>query len=356
VIVIGRDSRIRFINREVTNIFGYSEDELIGLDIKILMPERFRADHEVGMKRYIKTRKASILGKRVEMEGLRKDGTVFPVEIRIEETIVESEPGGDSFFTGAIRDISKRKKVLMALRNQTRQLKELDDFKDKMFSFISHDLRSPLTSNIGLVNLLLDNGKEPLTERQQNILKTLRKSILHQLKLVEDLIDISRIQRGAMEIKRGPAKAGDIIKESVLMLKQMAKDKGIKIVVNRSEDIWINVDMEKMIHVVNNLLSNAIKFTETGGKVTLDTISDGENVEIVVQDNGVGMDAERLEKIFDLSEKVSTFGTAGERGTGLGLSICEEITSLNNGKIVIESEPGKGSTARLKFTRCKEPV
>jgi len=189
VIVIGSDSRIRFVNHELMSIFGYSENELIGEQVQKLMPEKYRNAHDEGMKRYVAGGGAKVLGTRVEVEGLRRDGSTFPIELRIEETRPEND--SDMFFTAAIRDISQRKTMEAELQEQAGELQELDSFKNKMLSIISHDLRSPLVSNIGLLNLILDKGDAPLSEKQRTMLSAINNSIKHQLKLVENLVGVS---------------------------------------------------------------------------------------------------------------------------------------------------------------------
>lgn len=347
VIVIDDNSRIKFVNHELMSIFGYSEPELIGKQVQKLMPEKYLTAHNDGMKRYMAGGAAKVLGTRVEVEGLRRDGSTFPIELRIEET--RPENGSDRLFTAAIRDISQRKAMEAKLLKQSKELQELDSFKNKMLSIISHDLRSPLVSNIGLLNLMLDKLDDELSEKQRTMLSAINNSIKHQLKLVENLVDISMIHRGVMGVNLAPVSVGEILQESRSMLLQMAKDKGVEIIENYADDIFINVDKERMIQVLNNLVSNAIKFTKTGGKVTLYAKVSGDSAVLTVADTGIGIDPERIEKLFDMSEKTFTFGTDGERGTGLGLSICRELIQLNKGEISMESEEDKGSKVTLVF-------
>ncbi|MGK7346657.1 MAG: PAS domain S-box protein [Candidatus Nitrospinota bacterium M3_3B_026] len=351
IIVIGADSRIRFVNQELLEIFGYGERELAGRQVKTLMPEKYRAAHEAGMKRYLNGGAPIILGRRVELEGLRKDGTVFPLELRVQET---KTPDGDRFFTAAIRDITGRKRMERELHEKAESLREMGAFKDKMLSIISHDLRSPLTSVIGLMELLLKPGSGELTERQRKILSTMKSSALHQLNLVENLAELSRIRRKKIKISPAPVRVADILKTSASILGQAARAKGVELVEEPGVEAWVEVDREKIIQVVNNLVSNSVKFTRRGGRITLSSrIHEGE-VTIQISDTGVGIEPERLDRVFDITEGASTPGTDGERGTGLGLSICQEIILLHGGGFDIDSKPGEGTTARLTFKRAKK--
>lgn len=351
IIVIGADSRIRFVNHELLAIFGYGEKELAGRQVKILMPEKYRAAHEAGMRRYLDGAAPKILGRRVELEGQRKDGTVFPLELRVQET---RTPAGDRFFTAAIRDITGRKRMERELHEKAESLREMSAFKDKMLSIISHDLRSPLTSVIGLMELLLKEGPGELTQRQRKILETMKSSALHQLNLVENLAELSRIRRRKIRINPAPVKVADILKTSASILGQAARAKGVDLVEEHGAEAWVEVDREKIVQVVNNLVSNSVKFTRRGGRITLSSrIHEGE-VTIQVSDTGVGIEPERLARVFDVTGDASTPGTDGERGTGLGLSICQEIILLHGGDFDIDSKPGEGTTARLTFKMAKE--
>lgn len=477
VIVVGADSRIRFINREFSRIFGHGEKELVGQHVSVIMPGKYRKAHMAGITRYLSGGPARILGRRVELEGLRKDGSVFPLELMIQETRVGRDGEEDRFFTGAIRDISDRRAVEEALRaseqrfretlenihllavrldtrgnitfindysldlagwkrkdvlgknwfdvfiapeareemkkahsdivregvhtphyeseiiakngerriiswsntpsldprgniigvtsigediteryrledelrEQARKLQEMAGFKDKMVSVISHDLRSPLTSIIGLMNLLLRSKTDPLSDRQRKIVASMKDSAAHQLNLVENLTELSKVRRGKIKINPERVRAADIMSASASILRQMARDKGIHIAERLDQKLWIEVDKEKMVQVVNNLVANSVKFTERGGSVTLSTESAEDEVELVVKDTGVGIDSDRLEKLFDLNERTTSYGTEGEKGSGLGLSICREIITLHGGELAIESKPGKGTTVRLRL-------
>jgi signal transduction histidine kinase len=242
------------------------------------------------------------------------------------------------------------------LRDTADRLREMDSFKNKMISIISHDLRSPITSNIGLLRLLLKAGKDPLSLRQKQIVETMERSNILLLALVENLLELSKLRRGLISINAKPIPSSEIIEMSGIMLRQMAADKDIEIVAEIAQDAWLNVDREKMIQALNNLISNSIKFSLPGGVITISSWADGDETVITVKDTGVGVEPEEIPSLFDLSRKTTTIGTHGEKGGGLGLAICKEITDLNGGEMIMESKPGEGTTVRLKFRRVDVPV
>jgi PAS domain S-box-containing protein len=254
-------------------------------------------------------------------------------------------------MVGTISDITLRKRLENELREQTKKLKELDSFKNRLMSIVSHDLRSPLTSNIGLLALLTRPGKEGLTDRQANIVTTVERSLRHQLSLVENLLELSRVYRGNIQMQPEVVRPGEIMQASAAMLSQMASEKGVDVdETPAAVDGIIRVDRNRMIQVVNNLLANAIKFSETGSRVTMSVDrADAGRVALTVIDRGIGIAAKRLENLFDLASASTTLGTVGEKGTGLGLSICQELTALNGGEIEIVSTEGEGTTVRLLF-------
>ncbi|MBF0634243.1 MAG: PAS domain S-box protein [Nitrospinae bacterium] len=264
----------------------------------------------------------------------------------------ESEP----IFIMITRDISDSKRVEGELRQTADQLREMDAFKNKMISIISHDLRSPITSNIGLLRLLLKTGKDPLSLRQQQIVETMERSNTLLLALVENLLELSKLRRGLVAIHARPISSSEIIEMSGLMLRQMAADKDIQIVEETAPDAWLNADREKMVQALNNLISNSIKFSHPGGVITISSQSEGDETVMTVKDSGVGVEPSEIPSLFDLSRKTTTLGTQGEKGGGLGLAICREITELSGGQMEMDSKPGVGTTVRLKFKRVEVPV
>ena len=239
------------------------------------------------------------------------------------------------------------------LKERALQLKEANALKQKMIDIVSHDLRSPFAANIGLLELLEKSEAEPLTKRQRTIVETMTRSLGHQLSMVENLLELSRVYKGGIKTEPEPTRATFILKESSEMLMGVAQKKGIELLTNGDEGLWINVDRERVIQVVNNLITNSIKFTKRGGLITLGAEKKDGEVALFVSDTGVGVPPDRMTKLFALSDHSFTLGTEGERGTGLGLNICQELTALNGGRLTIDSVQNEGTIIRILFPSAK---
>ncbi|MBI5815203.1 MAG: HAMP domain-containing histidine kinase [Nitrospinae bacterium] len=234
------------------------------------------------------------------------------------------------------------------------RLSEIAEFNNKILSVISHDLRSPLSSTIGLIRLLLRRDKEPLSERQENILRVMERSAVQQMSFIENLVEISRIERGLLEAHPSPVPAARIVRRALEIVSAAAKEKGIGVSDESDGGLWIEADEEKAVHIVHHLLTNAVKFTNRGGWIKIQTKREGDLVLISVSDNGVGMDPAKTGKLFDLASKCGTLGTDGEKGTGLGLAICKKLAALMACGICVESTPGNGTTVTLSFKKANQ--
>ncbi len=335
--------RIIDANQIAAKRLGYTMKEFLKLKIDDINSSDFNPSKDPYLKELLE-------GEPVlyERNHKHKDGTLIPVEISAKLF----DYGGRKVIQGFVRDIAERKKAEDTLRETAVNLRNMGAFKDKMISVISHDLRSPLTSNIGLLDLSLRSESHPLSGWQRKIITTLKSSATHQLKLVENLVELSKLHRGAMQVNLRRVRVCDILNESATIIKQIVAEKDIKLVIKTCKDSFVNVDHDKMVQVLNNLLTNSVKFTNRGGVVTLSCKTIGGKKALSVRDTGIGIAPERIEKLFDMTYKTSTFGTDGETGTGLGLSICQEITELNGGKITLKSKLGEGTEALLLFDAC----
>jgi len=234
------------------------------------------------------------------------------------------------------------------LEKQTRELIELNATKDKFFSIIAHDLRSPITTLISLSEVLRTDMDllEPL--QQQDILKSLHELSRNYLKLLDNLLQWARVQSGRMVPEPEDFDLSEMIGDVVNFYQPYALDKQIRLMPRNISPGLVHADKNMIRVVLRNLISNAIKFTQPAGEIHVLMINNERFVEVIVQDNGLGMSTEVLEGLFRLEKTQSSHGTAGEKGTGLGLHLCKEFVELNKGVIKVESEKGFGS--RFSFT------
>ncbi len=245
----------------------------------------------------------------------------------------------------------KRRLDEVALKASEESLKESNASKDKFFSIIAHDLRGPFNALIGFSDLLHNDYETLDVPEQRSMIKNIHDASLGTFKLLENLLEWSRIQTGRTRPNPDNIDLCTIANTSLSFLKPQAEKKNIKLYSGIHFGTIAYCDENMITTVVRNLISNTIKFTPNGGNVRIWATIKEQHVEVTVADNGVGIHPQNLPKLFRLDESVKTRGTAGEQGTGLGLVLCREFIELNKGTISAESEPGRGSQFRFTIPR-----
>ncbi len=234
------------------------------------------------------------------------------------------------------------------LEAQKLELAELNASKDKFFSIISHDLRSPFNALLGFAQILSENlERYTLTEIQQKV-TYIRTAAERLYALLENLLTWSRIQRGALEYIPEPIDLAEIAEDNVTLFAPNAEQKQIHLHNTIQTQTFVYADYSMINTVIRNLTSNALKFTSPGDQIRLSATVAGQLVEVAVSDTGVGIPADILPTLLRIDTHHTQVGTAGEKGTGLGLVLCKELIEKNGGQLWVESEIGKGST--FKFT------
>jgi signal transduction histidine kinase len=240
-------------------------------------------------------------------------------------------------YIGSCYDITE-------IKNNELSLIELNATKDKFFSIIAHDLKSPFYSIIGLSEHLVKFVKEKEYEKIGEFADIILQSSNRVMDLLTNLMEWSQLQSGRMDFNPVHFDIVSLIREVTLLLKDTAEQKSIILENTLPANVHITADKEMISTVLRNLISNALKFTPTGGKILISAVTGQNEVTIIVQDNGVGISKDRIDKLFNITESYSTPGTQKEKGTGLGLILCKEFIEKNNGKIWVESEVGIGSS------------
>ena len=254
-----------------------------------------------------------------------------------------------------IQDVDGRTVGMVNVLTDITKQKELDEVKNRFVSNVTHELRTPIVAMQKAIEILQDKNAPPMTDVQQNFLGIIARNLQHLSRLVEDLLDMAKIESGKMRLKFMPARADKIVSDACDSLSTWAKSKEIS--VERDIDKClpdIPVDSVKITQVLNNLIGNAIKFTPRGGKLFISCGWGGDQVKVSVRDTGVGIAKENLPKLFGRFEQ---FGDQqGISGTGLGLCISKEIIDRHGGKIYAESEEKKGSTFTFTLPVKQQPV
>jgi signal transduction histidine kinase len=240
------------------------------------------------------------------------------------------------------------KKLSARLEKSEKELLKANAGKDKFFTLIAHDLKSPFNGLLGITEILSENFDELPPEQSKRMILELRKSVTNVYALLEGLLSWAQIQTGKIEYHPKKTDLFNLAKEVTNQLETAAKNKNIRLEQNIGAKTFAIADEKTVSTVFRNLISNAIKYTHPGGLVKIEAAAKENYIEISVEDNGIGMTQETLKKLFTITEKISEEGTANEKGTGLGLILCKEFVEKNNGKIWAKSETGKGS--RFVFT------
>ena len=252
-----------------------------------------------------------------------------------------------------LESVLLQKNLLIEELTETKyRLEKINLEKDKLFSIIAHDLRSPFTGFIGLTALMSDENTKFTVEEMQNIAHSLRNSASNLFKLLENLLQWSRMQRGYIENQLESLNFKTLVDANIELQNSAVRQKDIEIVTCIDDDISIQSDAMMLNTIIRNLLSNAIKFTPRGGRIEIgvevvppkDFGSSAKYIQIYFKDSGIGMNDDSIEKLFRIDQKVSTPGTDNEPSTGLGLLLCKEFVENLGGKIWVESRENHGST------------
>ncbi len=229
------------------------------------------------------------------------------------------------------------------LKHANSDLEKSNKEKDKFFSIIAHDLKSPLASLSGLLQMIQDERDTMDDDEKHEILGLLLNNSKHVYGLLENLLDWSRVQRKAIQFKPIKILARDIADETLQLLEAQATNKNISLINEIEDKIAVSADYMMYSTLIRNLVSNAIKFTPEGGKIIVKTENEDSFVKFSIIDNGVGMNEEMQAKLFKIHEHITSVGTNNERGTGLGLILCQEFVTLHKGQIGVTSKEGEGS-------------
>jgi protein-histidine pros-kinase len=341
IILADETAKIISWNTGAETLFGYTEDEIMGASLETLMPPAYRDRHRAGFERFRLSGRSHIVGKTIELEGLRKDGTVFPLELSLSSW----RNGDGTMFTGILRDISERKRA-DEMRLAKEAAEESSRAKSSFVARMSHELRTPLHAIINFTNFLLQNKAGNLTGNDLDFLHRILLNAQDQLEVINGILDLSKVEAGRLEVQVGIVSVDTIIRDVVKQLEGGRRNGAVEIVLKLPPAIRpVQTDGQKLKQVLMNLLDNALKFTERGS-VTIEVMVsplDSQPVRIDVVDTGIGMPPDQLNEIFEPFRQLETDTERQPPGSGLGLSICRSLCDLMGYELVVRSEPGRGS-------------
>ena len=330
------------VNNSFAEMFGYGFEEFNNIHLlDITHPSEIEHSLQI-MKELAQDKSLNYI--QYENKYLRKNGKTFWGFVII--TPIPDENGKLSFLIAQLQDITIRKNAEVKLINYAEELEELNQSKDKLFSIISHDLRSPFNALLGISEYTKqffdDLSKEEIKESLGN-LHTSAKKVYN---LMLNLLEWTQIQNGGLEIEKSKIDLFEISQSILRLYKEAAAGKNISLTSNISKSIFLYADLYMIESILRNLVSNGIKFTHPGGSVSISAAVKSDLVKVTVEDNGVGIETDNQKKLFRIGEQLRMDGTANEQGTGLGLILCKDFVEKNNGTISVESQLNKGS----KFT------
>ena len=280
-------------------------------------------------------------GLTIEYRWKMKDGKYRWIH---DQNIVKTV-GKNREYLGVFVDIDNLKVAEQVIKDKNEELNHINAEKDKLFSIISHDLRSPVSGFLGLTALLMEELDKISTAQLREIVSAMHTSAGKVTDLLNDLLEWSQLQRGLTVFNPKVFNLKSIVEQCVTLLAEQSKAKKIEVINEIPPEMQVIADLHMSQIVLRNLLSNAVKFTPKAGKVVISSSSENEKLaRISISDNGIGMNPELKSKLFKVNEKTGRKGTEGEPSSGLGLILCWEFMEKQNGKIWAESEEGKGST------------
>jgi len=286
----------------------------------------------------------------LDLYGLRKDGSMFPVEMSLSRL----ETAGGILVSSSIHDVTERKRVVQVLQEKNAELERASQAKDHFLAIMSHELRTPLNVILGFTGTLLMGLPGPLTVDQEKQLQTVQGSARHLLSLLNDCLDLAKIESGKVSLHLEPVVCQSVIQDIATMVRPMAEAKGLALTVEGPDSaLVVQADRRALSQIVLNLLTNAIKFTEHGGvhlAFRQHQTNGQRRTEIQVQDTGIGIRPEDQGKLFHAFTQVDVSTKRCYEGTGLGLYLSQKLAELLGGHIILQSEYGTGSTFTLVLT------
>ena len=347
IVMANPSGHIVIANSQAERLFGYEAGELRGRSVDELLPERYRNAHVGHRSNYFLQPRKRAMGSGLDLAGLRKDRSEFPIEISLSPLRTEES----AFVMSAIRDISERKRFEKALQEKNQELASANQAKDRFLAGMSHELRTPLNAIIGFTGTLLMKLPGPLNEDQQKQLRTVQSSARHLLALINDLLDVSKIEAGKVELAFESVDCKAVVEEVMAALQPQAHGKGLEFCVQAPDlPVILRTDRRALRQIIFNLAGNAIKFTEHGSVVlTLreDVVEGTRRLEIRVDDTGVGIPLADQDRLFGAFARVNSARPNAPEGTGLGLHLSQKLAELLGGKISFHSESGNGSSFSL---------
>ena len=344
VLITDTDGTIQFVNPAFERLTGYSSDEAIGRNPRILKSGYHSSEFYREMW--------ETLGRGQVWQGTirnkKKDGLLFYADQTIAP--VRDREGKTNSYVGVVRDITERKRMVESLQRAVM-------VKVEFTSMVSHELRTPLTAIKEAIDVVADQTAGPVNQHQTEFLALAKRNVDRLHRLINDTLDFSKLERGEFRLELGPHDLNALTREIVMQQRVAAQKQGLRLELSLEEGLPpVRVDPDRVSQVLVNLIGNAIRYCD-GGWIEVSTRrGDGEDVVVKVQDSGPGIPEDKLEHIFEAFVQLSTGPGRRSGGTGLGLSISKKLVELHGGRIWVESEVGRGSAFNFTLRLHEESI
>ena len=337
MVMLGANGKIALVSAQTEKLFGYAREELMGKDIEVLVPRRYRDQHPSLRPEYFAAPRACPTGTGLDLAGLRRDGSEFAAEISLSP--IHTQQG--TLIAAAIRDVSGRKRLE---EENVRRMIDANRLKNEFLANMSHELRTPLNTIIGFASFIQGGKAGAISDAQREYLGDILNSSRHLLQLINDILDLAKIEAGKMEFHPEPVQLAPLIEEVHDSMTMLAAEKDIELNVEVAPNMSAELDRAKLKQVLYNYLSNAIKFTPEGGGVAVRVLPEsGERFRIEVEDTGIGIAAADLPNLFTDFHQLDTGSAKKYPGTGLGLSLTKRIVEAQGGSVGVSSVLAAGS-------------
>jgi polar amino acid transport system substrate-binding protein len=350
IIMVDQAGKIVLVNAQTEKMFQYTREELLGRQIEMLVPSRFREKHPEHLENFNANPSVRMMGTGRDLYAVRKDGSELPIEIGL--TPIKTETG--QHVLASVIDITERKKAEEGLRIARDQAQAASQFKSEFVANVSHEIRTPMNAIIGMCNLLM---KTSLNDTQRDYGLSIKEASNALLNIINDILDLSKIEAGKLELEIKDFDPVQLVESICDLLVGQSRAKEISLVsfIEPTMPARLRGDPDRLRQVLLNLLNNAIKFSEKDEVVVRATIEaeEGNTVQVLfsVDDSGIGLSEADCQRLFQPFMQADASISRKYGGTGLGLSICKSLVALMGGTIGVKSEKGKGSTFW-----CKVPL
>jgi len=336
LVTINSNGKITDANSATENVVGVSRDSLIGSDFSSYFTEPYKA--QIGYQKIFE--QGYVVGYPLT---IRHPSNKL-IDVLFNASIYRDNQNKILGIFATAHDITERNKAEKEIKLINDQLVLLNSEKDKFFSIIAHDLKSPFQGLLGLTDIMVEDESKYSAQEWSQMGNDLHQIAANLFNLLKNLLEWAQMQKGSMPFQPNEFLLSDLITEVVETLKKRSEQKGIAIVNSVSNPVYAYADENMIKSVLLNLLSNSVKFTPRNGCVTITSDKTANEMnKISVSDTGIGMQMSEIDKLFKIGEKIGKIGTEGELSTGLGLLLCKEFVEKQGGQIFVESEKGKGS-------------